>query len=131
MPPSRRYTGAVPIYEYRCNACGRRVSVFQRSFSVEVAPTCDRCGSGDLSRLISRFAVMRADSTFADDFDRLPDFDEDDPRAVARWARRMAEEAGEDLGPEFEDAVSRMERGEIPEEFMDDEDDGLGDEDLD
>ncbi len=121
----------MPIYEYRCNACGRRVSVFQRSFSATVTATCDRCGSADLSRLISRFAVTRADSAFADDFDSLPDFDEDDPRAVARWARRMAEEAGEDLGPEFEDAVSRMERGEIPEEFMDDEDGDLGDEDLD
>ncbi len=107
------------------------MSVFQRSFSAVVEATCDRCGSADLSRLISRFAVMKADSAFADDFDRLPDFDEDDPRAVARWARRMAEEAGEDLGPEFEDAVSRMERGEIPEEFMDDGDGGLGDGDLD
>lgn len=121
----------MPIYEYRCNACGRRVSVFQRSVSAAVQATCDRCGSADLSRLISRFAVMKADSAFADDFDRLPDFDEDDPRAVARWARRMAEEAGEDLGPEFEDAVSRMERGEIPEEFMDDEDGGLDGDDLD
>lgn len=122
----------MPIYEYRCNACGRLVSVFQRSFSATVSAACDRCGSADLSRLLSRFAVMRSGSSFADDFDSMPGFDEDDPRAVARWARRMAEEAGEDLGPEFEDAVSRMERGEIPEEFMEDGDgDGDTAQDLD
>ena len=30
----------------------------------------------------------------------------------------MGDEAGEDLGPEFEDMVSRIERGEDPESVM-------------
>ena len=35
----------------------------------------------------------------------LDDLDENDPKAVARWAREMKDEMGEDLGPEFDDMV--------------------------
>ena len=35
----------MPIYEYRCQDCRRRVSLFFRSFSdIEDEPTCPRCG---------------------------------------------------------------------------------------
>jgi hypothetical protein len=49
--------------------------------------------------------------------------DENDPRAMAAWARRMQQESGEDMGPEFDDMVSRMERGES----LDDDAFDLGD----
>ena len=55
----------------------------------------------------------------------MDDVDENDPQSVARWARRMREESGEDLGPEFDEMIGRMEAGEMPDEsFADDEDDG-------
>lgn len=43
------------------------------------------------------------------------DVDESDPRSIARWARRMGREAGEDLGSEFDEMVERMEAGETPD----------------
>jgi len=42
--------------------------------------------------------------------------DENDPRSMARWARKMAETTGEDMGDEFNEMVERMEAGEMPEE---------------
>ncbi|MER3419201.1 MAG: hypothetical protein C4290_01165 [Chloroflexota bacterium] len=124
-------TGAMPIYEYRCNACGRVVSVFQRSIHAP-APSgtrCTHCGADDLTRLMSRFTFHRstADLDAADDDALLEGVDENDPRSVARWARRMSEQLGEDLGPEFDEMLDRMAAGEMPEEDEGDE----GDEDLD
>jgi len=110
----------VPIYEYRCNGCQRRVSIFQRSIQVAVAAACSHCGSTDLTRLISRVAVMRSEESHFEDLASdasLADLDESDPRSVARWARRMGREMGEELGPEFDEMVERMEAGEMPEDL--------------
>jgi hypothetical protein len=31
---------------------------------------------------------------------------------MAAWARQMQQESGEDMGPEFDDMIGRLERGE-------------------
>jgi hypothetical protein len=51
------------------------------------------------------------------DFDDLPDFDEGDPQSMGRWMRKMSRDMGEDLGPEFDEVVGRLEAGENPEEI--------------
>ncbi len=120
----------MPIYEFACNACKARVSVFVRSMSSEVNPRCDRCGGTDLTRLISRVAVLRSGSEEFGDLDEdsmMSGFDESDPKAMAAWARKMARESGEDMGPEFDEMVERLERGESLESMgAEDGDDGLG-----
>ena len=45
----------------------------------------------------------------------LDDVNENDPRSLGRMMRRMADETGEDLGPEFGEVVGRLEKGEDPE----------------
>lgn len=113
----------MPIYEYRCQACGKRTSVFVRSMGAAVKARCEYCGSRRLSRLISRVAVARSRGGSFDDFDEsmLAGVDESDPRSMARFARRMRDEMGEDLGPDFDDAVARMEAGEFPEDEGDED----------
>ena len=109
----------MPIYEYRCNRCRRRVTVFQRTIQAAAAPACSHCGASDLTRLISRVAVVRSEESHLDSLASdasLADLDESDPRSVARWARRMGRQMGEDLGPEFDEMVERMEAGEMPDE---------------
>ena len=55
--------GAMPIYEYRCGDCGRKVSLFFRSFSaVTDDAACPHCGGANLRRLMSRVAVRRGAS---------------------------------------------------------------------
>jgi hypothetical protein len=41
--------------------------------------------------------------------------DENDPKSVAKFMKKMGSEMGEDLGPEFNDVVERLESGESPE----------------
>ena len=118
----RSWEGEVPIYEYRCHSCRRRVSVFWRTFSdaEEGTPVCPRCGGTDLTRLISRVRVVRSKDSRLDDvadFSDMADFDENDPRSMGSWMRKMAAETGEDLGPEFDEVVGRLEAGESPEDI--------------
>lgn len=42
---------------------------------------------------------------------------EDDPKALGRMMRKMGREMGEDLPPEFDDVVDRLESGQSPEEI--------------
>jgi hypothetical protein len=79
---------------------------------------------------MSKFAVHRAAPGFDDDGGGMDDLDENDPRAVARWARQMRDETGEDMGADFDEMVERLERGESPDEIMSGEDgDDFGDDD--
>ena len=114
----------MPIYEYRCHDCKRRVSIFWRSFSdlenEDAVPHCPRCNGTHLTRLISRVAVVRSEESRLDglaDPSMLADLDENDPQSMARWMRRMSQETGEDLGPEFDEVIDRLEAGENPEDI--------------
>jgi len=112
----------LPIYEYRCNHCGRRVTLFWRSFSEVGAavPRCSFCGGEDMTRLVSRVAVVRSEESRLEDLadpSNLAGLDENDPRSLARWMRKMSQEMGEDLGPEFDEVVDRLEAGQSPEEI--------------
>jgi putative FmdB family regulatory protein len=117
----------MPIYEYRCLTCKRRTSVFVRSISSPVDARCEHCGGSRLTRLMSKFAVHRPGLDL-DSPSALDGIDENDPQAVARWARQMKDEMGEDLGPEFDDMVDRIEAGEDPESVM--AEGGMGGEDF-
>lgn len=112
----------MPIYEYRCNGCRRRVSVFWRSFSdiTSGQPRCPRCDGTDLTRLISRVAVLKSEESRLEDLadpSSLTGLDENDPKSIGRWMRKMSAEMGEDLGDEFSEVVDRLEAGESPEDI--------------
>jgi putative FmdB family regulatory protein len=112
----------MPIYEFRCADCRRRTSVFTRSISGEVAAVCSHCGSGAMSRLISRVAVLHSDDDAFSGIDEssFAGVDESDPRSMARWVRKMSREVGEPLDAEAESELERLEAGEMPADFGDD-----------
>jgi len=111
----------MPIYEYRCHDCRRRVSLFFRSFSdVDEEPRCPRCGGSHLTRLMSRVAVVRSEESRLDslaDPSMLDGLDEDDPKSIARWMRKMSAETGEGMPSEFDEVIDRLESGQSPEEI--------------
>jgi putative FmdB family regulatory protein len=105
----------VPIYEYRCTACRRNVTVLTLRVSEAVDPVCEHCGSRDLTRLLSRFAMVRSEEARLDDLTgdaALGDVDERDPKSMARWLRKMGGELGEDLGGDFDEMVDQIEDGD-------------------
>jgi len=107
----------VPRYDYRCKDCRHSFTVSYPGYDdvEKVDPACPKCGSTDLSRLIRRVAVMMGEEARMErlaDPSRLAGLDEDDPRAMARAMREMANEVGEDAGPEFHEVIDRLESGE-------------------
>lgn len=110
----------MPIYEYGCYDCHKRVNVFFRTFTdaATKTATCPRCGGVKLKRLVSKVAVVRSEESRLEslaDPTNLAGLDENDPKSMARWMRKMSSEIGEDLGQEFDEVVSRLEAGEDPE----------------
>ena len=101
----------MPIYEYRCTACRRKVTVLTMRVSEAVDPVCEHCGSRDLTRLLSRFAMVRSEEARLDDLTSdaaLGDVDESDPKSMARWMKKMGSELGEDLGDDFDAMTDEM-----------------------
>ena len=47
----------MPIYEYRCEECGKRSSTLLGSYS-SPDPPCPHCGKPSLHRLVSTFATV-------------------------------------------------------------------------
>jgi putative FmdB family regulatory protein len=98
----------MPIYEYECRGCHRRVSVLVRSLSGGPAPRCPRCDSAELTRLMSRFATVKSEDARLDSFAdpaQYGDLNENDPQSVARFVKRMGAEMGEDLGEDLDAAM--------------------------
>ena len=120
----------MPIYEYRCTGCKRKVTVLTLRISEAVDPVCEHCGSRALTRLMSRFALGRSEGSrldsFADDAS-LAGLDEKDPKSVARWMRKMGKELGEEAGDDFDEMVEDLEAGGEPD---DGGDDATGEDDL-
>ncbi len=134
----------MPIYEFACPRCRVIVSFLVRAAGTDRTPSCPHCGGSELERVMSRFAVKksgksRAPAGDADgggrgeepmtaedrrlerlmgemsaDIDKI---DENDPRQIGRLLRKFGEASGEDLGPEFGEAVRRLEAGEDPEKI--------------
>ena len=69
---------------------------------------CKFCDSADLERLWSRFATVKSEDARMEalaDPSNLGGVDENDPKSMMRWMKRMGQEMGEDLGDEFEAAM--------------------------
>lgn len=114
----------MPIYEFRCAKCGKRTSVFVRSVSSSISAACKHCGSTELTRVISRVAVHRGDEGTGFDESSLADIDENDPRSMAKWVRKMSTEMGEPLDADMQSQLERMEAGEMPDDDGFDDDGG-------
>ena len=113
----------MPIYEYRCKSCRRKVSAYVKGFSGTPDVACSFCGSKDLLRLFSTFAMVRTDSAVYDDI--LNDSNlvnrmmANDPKALVEWSRRMGGTEGEKT-PEYQEMIERMGSGESVEGVMSD-----------
>lgn len=111
----------MPMYDYRCQECGKRCSIYQSYEEYGHTPvSCPHCESGNLERIIQRVRFARSEESRLDslgDPSDWGDLDESDPRAMAHMMRKMSSELGEEMPPEFDEVVDRLEAGENPEDI--------------
>jgi putative FmdB family regulatory protein len=98
----------MPIYEYQCRSCRKKMSALVLSRAREVDVRCTHCGSGDIERLWSRFSSPKSEDARLEslaDPSALAGLDESDPRSVAKFMKKMGREMGEDVGGDIEQAM--------------------------
>jgi len=90
----------MPIYEYRCEDCGK-ISEFLLIKTDEIfVPQCKRCKSKKMSRVLSKVRVIRSEENRMEslaDPSKWGDLDERDPKSMAKWMKKMGKELGEDM----------------------------------
>ena len=114
----------LPVFDYYCRTCRRRSTKLFKTFAAVETPDCRHCGSGGMERLFSRPTILRGRSAVdGADGDDMPGMDaaiegleSGDPRGLARMARQMSEEMGENLPDEYEPVLRRMEAGDMPDD---------------
>jgi putative FmdB family regulatory protein len=111
----------VPTYDFVCTTCEKRFEVFMTFSEYGSKPVlCAHCGSDKVRRRLTKVRIARSDGTrlesMANDFPGMEGF-EDDPRALGQMMRKLGSETGENLPPEFDEVVDRLEAGQSPEEI--------------
>jgi putative FmdB family regulatory protein len=109
----------MPTYDFQCRTCGKAVRLFISYADYDEAnPQCPYCESTDLKRRVSRVALAKSDDARLDgmlDDPSLAGLEDEDPKALGRFMRRMSQDMGEELGEEFDEVVERLESGQSPE----------------
>ena len=125
----------MPIYEFYCEKCHMIFNFFSGSVNVEKIPTCPKCEKTTLQRQMSKFTTLKHKNNEGDEMP-IPDMDEskleqamtllareaenideEDPKQAANLMRKLTDMTGLNLGPGMEEALSRMEAGEDPEQI--------------
>ncbi len=111
----------MPTYDFICNTCNQRFDVFMTFSEYGKKPvSCTHCKSKNVRRRMTRVRIAKSDDSrmdnMADGFSGLEGL-EDDPRAMGQMMRKMGKQMGEDLPPEFNEVVDRLESGQSPEEI--------------
>ncbi len=114
----------MPFYDYTCLNCHKRFDVFMTFSEYGTRPvTCPNCKSRKVRRGIPRVRVAKSEESRMDSL--AGDFSdpsalaglENDPKAMGRMMRKMGNEMGEEIPPEFNEVVDRLEKGQSPEEI--------------
>lgn len=111
----------MPTYDFICNDCNQRFDIFLTFAEYgKKKVKCSLCGSKNVRRRMTKVRIAKSEESrmesMADDFSGFEGL-EDDPKAMGRMMRKMGKEMGEELPPEFNEVVDRLEKGQSPEEI--------------
>lgn len=76
---------------------------------------CKHCQGQNLERVMSRFAAPKSEDARLEslaDPSKLGDVDENDPRSMAKFMKKMGQEMGEDFGDELDQAMEETGAGD-------------------
>jgi putative FmdB family regulatory protein len=137
----------MPIYEFYCDTCNVIFNFFSPRVNTAKKPDCPRCGKRELARRISTFATIgkakedggdqlagldeaKMERAFESLMREAEHVNEGDPKQMANLMRKFTSQTGINLGGSMEEALSRMEAGEDPEQVESEMGDLLNEENL-
>lgn len=134
---------AMPIYEFYCRDNHRIYQFYARTLAQgNIVPKCPDNPKFKMQRILSAFAVVgkaqqatggtkpeggeaggpegaRMEAAMGEMEREFSGVDENDPRAMGRMMRRMADLTGEKIGGEMEEVVRKLEEGADPDSLED------------
>jgi len=113
----------MPIYEFICQNCQKRLSYLVRDISTPFAPKCSSCGNTELSRVVSGFTYHKSLNTVweesgepamhpGDDYYR-------DPRNIGRWVEKKFQDMGQEIPSQIQEKIRAAREGVLPEPLKD------------
>lgn len=108
----------MPDYDFVCDKCGKKFSLnipYEEYGKQEVQ--CVFCKSKAVTRCVGRVRISCSDTGVLEEMGALADPQnmakmQDNPRDLGGAMRRISEEIGEEVPPEFSEVVERLERGQ-------------------
>ncbi len=110
----------MPTYDFVCENCQQRFDVFMSYSEYGKLPVkCTHCGSDRVRRRMTRVRIAKSEESRMENMADESSLEglENDPKALGQMMKKMGKEMGEDLPPEFDDVVDRLEAGQSPEEI--------------
>ena len=98
----------MPIYEYRCDHCGKISEFLLMRTDETLVPQCKRCKSKKMTRVLSKVRVIRSEESRMEslaDPSKWGDLDEKDPKSMAKMMKRLGKEFGEGLGEDADQMI--------------------------
>jgi len=124
----------MPVYEFYCSECNTIFNFWSPRVNTEKIPSCPKCDNEKLERMVSRASVLSGKSSEEDEMaadlpidesklesamaslaSEAEGLDEDDPRSMAQFMRKFSDQTGLKYNDKMEEALSRLESGEDPE----------------
>ena len=106
----------MPIYEYRCQECQHVSSIFVRSISSPLTPACQTCGSADVERRMSTFAMGKTTGAVHDAHPTGSSSRDyySDPRNIGRHVEESFARHGVDMPDSVRESIDSARSGEAP-----------------
>ena len=95
----------VPVFEFRCQNCGKKVTLLVGVTSDSGDDVCPACGGTNLEKLVSRFKRGRSEDARVDELaDRLETMGEpDSPSQMRELVREMGKAMDDDMSDDMEE----------------------------
>jgi putative FmdB family regulatory protein len=114
----------MPNYDFTCLDCHQRFDVFMpfSEYGTRLV-TCPHCKSQNVRRGIPHVRLAKSEESrmeaLSGDFSDPSALAglENDPQAMGRMMRKMGNEMGEEMPPEFSEVVDRLEKGQSPQDI--------------
>ncbi|MFA5399393.1 MAG: zinc ribbon domain-containing protein [Dehalococcoidia bacterium] len=113
----------MPIYEYICHNCKKKVGIFMRLSALQQDPACPVCGGTGLRRIFSSFAVVKSTAQVHEESGEPgPGMSADyykDPRNIGRSLENQFKNMNMEIPSEIRDSIDKAREGVLPDSLRD------------
>ncbi len=113
----------MPIYEYICPSCKKKVGIFMRISAIQQDPACPVCGGTGLRRIFSSFSVARTTAQVHEESGEPgPGMSADyykDPRNIGRSLENQFKKMNMEIPSEIRTTIDKARDGVLPDSLRD------------